>query len=74
MKFKFWVYFYAILIVIAIAGYMIFGVGETGPKGKTCKVCERTFKDAENMHSITLNNMCVQCYKNYNYAQSMLGN
>lgn len=35
----------------------------------TCKICKREFTDRENKQSIKFNNMCKQCYKNYNYLQ-----
>ena len=40
-----------------------------------CQVCGRIFANtSSDAKSIKWKNMCNQCYKNYNYAQDMLGN
>lgn len=36
-----------------------------------CSVCGRTYTNREDVHSISWNGMCVNCYDNYKYTQKM---
>lgn len=41
-------------------------------KSVECKICHREFREgSENAKSISWNNMCTQCYKNYKTAREI---
>lgn len=70
--------FWAIVIIIVFWFFCVMSTdsgssSNSGDKGSTCAVCGRTFTDYENKKSIRRNNMCQNCYKNYEYGMAMNG-
>ena len=47
--------------------------GDVESSGSVCQVCGKTFTDADNMHSITMTNMCKNCYSNYKAGMAVTG-
>ena len=59
------------VFVISIDSKMPSSVPSTSNRAeytKTCPICHREFKDDANIKSIRLNNMCSNCYHNYETA------
>lgn len=44
--------------------------GDT-PKEETCQVCNKTFTNNDDVHSIIMTNMCENCYDNFKYTQDL---
>lgn len=73
------------VLLIIVACVLVFSMigscmGDTGGSNSStakCRSCGRTFKAGDaagNYRSIARTNMCKNCYSNYQWAQSALGN
>ena len=38
---------------------------------EVCQVCNRTFTNRDDVHSIIMTNMCDNCYSNFKYTQDL---
>lgn len=73
----FWV---GLIFIIFLSLGMVSCLGSCGgssnshTNSRTCKVCHRTFTDSSNTMNIAKTNMCLNCYRNFQYGQKMKGN
>lgn len=63
---------FTIIGIAAIAIALNFGSGSSGSSNQ-CGYCHRKFSDHENIMSIKKTNLCLNCYKNYQWGQKATG-
>lgn len=74
-----WIIFGVIVLVIVICVAACFGddTGSSTPKTAQCSSCGRTYQAGDNggnFMNIAKTSMCKNCYNNFKWAQSALGN
>lgn len=67
--------FIVILALLLLLGSCGGGDSSSSTSGsKTCGSCNRTFTNSNDKRSISLRNMCENCYSNYKWSQDALDN
>lgn len=62
----------AAIVIIVVAFFSIGNPDSSSEDGYYCESCETTYTDEDNRESIIWNNLCVDCYKNFQDTQKLM--